>query len=162
MAGLEIIKRDRIRTVWVTGRSARLAMLLTFALTLFVPAQWAILIGVIFSIGLHIYSAAMEVRVVQLKVVEDGGLEEQPAPIDLPSEAVTVLTVYGSLFFAAASNLEDKLPKVQNAQRAVVVLRMRGMENVGSTFMTVLTRYHKALQAQVAGCCWRSQRRRAV
>jgi hypothetical protein len=25
---------------------------------------------------------------------------------------------------------------------------MRGMENVGSTFMTVLTRYHKALQAQ--------------
>ena len=71
MAGLEIIKRDRIRTVWVTGRSARLAMLLTFALTLFVPAQWAILIGVVFSIGLHIYSAAMEVRVVQLKV--DGG-----------------------------------------------------------------------------------------
>lgn len=148
MAGLEIIKRDRIRTVWVTGRSARLAMLLTFALTLFVPAQWAILIGVIFSIGLHIYSAAMEVRVVQLKVVEDGGLEEQPAPIDLPGNAVTVLSVYGSLFFAAASNLEDKLPKVQNAQRAVVVLRMRGMENVGSTFMNVLTRYHKALQTQ--------------
>ena len=148
MAGLEIIKRDRIRTVWVTGRSARLAMLLTFVLTLFVPAQWAILIGVVFSIGLHIYSAAMEVRVVELKVTEDGGLEEQPAPIDLPSDAVTVLTVYGSLFFAAASNLEDKLPKVQNAQHAVVVLRMRGMENVGSTFMTVLTRYHKALQAQ--------------
>jgi sulfate permease, SulP family len=148
MAGLEIIKRDRIRTVWVTGRSARLAMLLTFVLTLFVPAQWAILIGVVFSIGLHIYSAAMEVRVVELKVTEDGGLEEQPAPIDLPSDAVTVLTVYGSLFFAAASNLEDKLPKVQNAQHAVVVLRMRGMDNVGSTFMTVLTRYHKALQAQ--------------
>ena len=148
MAGLEIIKRDRIRTVWVTGRSARLAMLLTFALTLFVPAQWAILIGVIFSIGLHIYSAAMEVRVVQLKVVEDGGLEEQPAPIDLPSEAVTVLTVYGSLFFAAASNLEDKLPKVQNAKHAVVILRMRGMENVGSTFMNVVMRYHKALLAQ--------------
>ncbi len=148
IAGIEIIKRDRIRTVWVTGMSARVAMLLTFALTLFVPAQWAILIGVVFSIGLHIYAAAMEVRVVELKPIEDGSLEEQPAPIDLPSDRVTVLTVYGSLFFAAASNLEDKLPKVEKARHAVVVIRLRGMENVGSTFINVLTRYHKALHTK--------------
>jgi SulP family sulfate permease len=148
MAGLEIIKRDRIRTVWVTGRSARVAMLLTFLLTLFIPAQWAILIGVVFSIGLHVYSTAMDVRVVELKPTEDGGLDEQPAPIDLPSDAVTLLAVHGSLFFAAASNLEDKLPKAQQTQHAVVILRLRGIENVGSTFITVLTRYQQALHAR--------------
>ena len=58
-----------------------------------------------------------------------------------------MLSIYGSLFFAAASNLEDKLPKVQNARHAVVIVRLRGMENVGSTFITVLTRYHQALHA---------------
>jgi SulP family sulfate permease len=148
MAGLEIIKPDRIRTVWATGWAPRLAMLLTLVLTLFLPVQWAILIGVVFSVGLHIYSAAMEVRVVELKSTDEGDFEEQPAPSDLPGEKVTVLTVYGSLFFAAASNLEDKLPKAQAALRAVVILRMRGVQNIGSTYVNVLDRYNQELQAR--------------
>lgn len=146
MAGIEIIRRDRIHTVWVTGTAPRIVMILTFTLTLFVPAQWAILIGVVFSVALHIYFSAMEVRVVVLSIMEDGGLEEQPAPASLPENSVTVLTVYGNLFFAAASNMEDRLPKP--SPRGVVVLRMRGLDNIGSTYITVLDRYQQALRAQ--------------
>jgi SulP family sulfate permease len=146
MAGIEIIRRDRIRTVWVTGMAPRVIMLLTFTLTLFVPAQWAILIGVVFSIALHIYFSAMEVRVVALSITEDGGLEELTAPAALPENSVTVLTVYGNLFFAAASNMEDRLP--QPTPRGVVVLRVRGLDNIGSTYITVLDRYQQALRAQ--------------
>jgi sulfate permease, SulP family len=65
-----------------------------------------------------------------------------------PATTVTVLTVYGNMFFAAASNLEDRLPKPQADQRAVVVLRMRGLDSIGSTYITVLDRYSKGLQAQ--------------
>ena len=148
MAGIEIIRRDRIRTVWVMGWAPRVVMLLTLALTLFVPAQWAILIGVVVSVALHIYASAMEVRVVELRLTDDGGLEEQLAVADLPGDAVTVLTVYGNMFFAAASNLEDRLPKPQAGQRAVVVLRMRGLDSIGSTYITVLDRYSTGLQAQ--------------
>jgi sulfate permease, SulP family len=147
MAGIEIIRRDRIRTVWVTGMAPKVVMILTFVLTLFVPAQWAILIGVLVSIGLHIYFSAMDVRVVALKLTDDGGLEEQAPPDQLSNETITVLSVYGNMFFAAASNLEDKLPQTQNSQRSVVILRMRGLDNMGSTYISVLDRYSKALQA---------------
>ena len=41
----------------------------------------ALLIGVVFSVGLHIYSSAMEVRVVELKSTGEGDFEEQSAPI---------------------------------------------------------------------------------
>ena len=55
---------------------------------------------------------------------------------------------YGDLFFAAASNLETLLPEVGEAQRAAVVLIMRGYEEVGSTFIGVLRRYTESLQAK--------------
>jgi SulP family sulfate permease len=62
-----------------------------------------------------------------------------------------VLTAYGSLFFAPAQVVAAQLPRVVKASRgAVVVLRLRGKEDLGSTFIQTMVRYHEALQAQ--GC----------
>jgi SulP family sulfate permease len=70
---------------------------------------------------------------------------EQPSPAQLPSHRLTVLYVYGSLFFAAAKNLEGMLPQAEGVTRAVVILNLRGKGELGSTFMTVLQRYAAAL-----------------
>ena len=59
-----------------------------------------------------------------------------------------MLQIYGSLFFAAAKNLEDMLPAVDNADRAVVALGLRGRVEIGSTFVAILRRYAEALQAR--------------
>ena len=64
----------------------------------------------------------------------------------MPSHQLTLLHVYGSLFFAAAKNMEEMLPKVGDATGAVVALNLRGKDEIGSTFVTVLQRYAKALQ----------------
>jgi SulP family sulfate permease len=58
-----------------------------------------------------------------------------------------MLMVYGSVFFAGAKNLEDMLPDVGDATRAVVAIGLRGKTEIGSTFITVLQRYATALQA---------------
>jgi len=77
-----------------------------------------------------------------------GGLPiERPAPRELPSHQLTMLQIYGSLFFAAAKNLEEMLPSVDNTTRAVVALGLRGRAEIGSTFVTVLQRYAEALHA---------------
>jgi SulP family sulfate permease len=60
---------------------------------------------------------------------------------------LTVLHVYGSLFFAAAKNMEEMLPEVGNSTRAVVAINLRGKSEIGSTFVTVLQRYCEALRA---------------
>jgi SulP family sulfate permease len=73
---------------------------------------------------------------------------EQPAPKRLPSNQLTLLHVYGSLFFAAAKSVEEALPDVSNARHAVVAISLRGQGEIGSTFMTVLKSYAEALQAR--------------
>jgi SulP family sulfate permease len=72
---------------------------------------------------------------------------EQPAPRMLPSRQLTVLHIYGSLFFAAAKNIEELLPSVGSARHAAVAVNLRGKTEIGSTFVTVLQRYARALQA---------------
>ena len=50
-------------------------------------------------------------------------------------------------FFSGAYTLQDRLPEVGNAQRAAVILRLRGRSQIGSTFVQVLERYAQQLQA---------------
>ena len=58
-----------------------------------------------------------------------------------------VLQPYGSLFFAAAPVFEAALPAVdEQSRRTVVILRLRGRSDLGTTFMDVLRRYAVSLQ----------------
>jgi SulP family sulfate permease len=65
----------------------------------------------------------------------------------LESGSATFLFVYGNLFYAAASTLEKNLPDVKGTSRAVVILLLRGNEDVGSTVNEVFRRYAEALQS---------------
>jgi sulfate permease, SulP family len=57
-----------------------------------------------------------------------------------------VLQPYGSLFFAAAPAFEAQLPAPAGAAgNSVVILRVRGRTDLGTTFMQVLCRYGTAL-----------------
>jgi SulP family sulfate permease len=65
----------------------------------------------------------------------------------LSDSSITVLHVWGSLFFSGAYTLQERLPEVGDAQQAVVILRVRGRSQIGSTFIRVLERYAQQLQA---------------
>ena len=66
----------------------------------------------------------------------------------LPAGEVVVLQPYGSLFFAAAPVFESKLPAVvETSRHSVVILRLRGRTDLGTTFMDVMLRYAESLAA---------------
>jgi SulP family sulfate permease len=76
----------------------------------------------------------------------DGHLIETDPPAELPAGEVVVLQPYGSLFFAAAPTFEAQLPAPAGAPgNSVVILRVRGRTDLGTTFMQVLCRYGAAL-----------------
>ena len=59
-----------------------------------------------------------------------------------------ILQPYGSLFFAAAPVFEALLPApTETSRNSVVILRLRGRTELGSTFIDVLARYAQALAA---------------
>ena len=51
-------------------------------------------------------------------------------------------------FYAAASQIEHLLPSVQGAEGAVMILRLRGVQKVGSTFVSLVERYAAKLHAE--------------
>ncbi|MGL4651787.1 MAG: SulP family inorganic anion transporter, partial [Caldilineaceae bacterium] len=148
VAGAQSIKVDRIRDVWDTGMEARLVMLVTFALTLAIPLQRAVFLGVLLTILMHFFvTSARETRLTQLQPIADGLVNEVPAPTQLVGNAVTILQIYGNMTFAGAETLEAQLPTVGTAQRPVVILRLRDQEAIGSSFVAVLERYSQQLRA---------------
>ncbi|MCX6069247.1 MAG: SulP family inorganic anion transporter [Chloroflexi bacterium] len=147
VAGFQGLRLQSALTTWKTSKVSTAAMVLTFLATLFIPLHFAVLLGVAFSLLLHVFRESNRTEITQLVLVPGGLPEERPAPTKVPSNQLTMLYVHGSLFFAAAKNVEDLLPAVGDSRRAAVALLLRGKSEMGSTIITVLKRYAEALQA---------------
>jgi len=147
LAGIQSIKTHEIVDVWDVGLIPRTVMLVTFVSTLVLQAQYAVLVGVVFSLLAYFFSSANQVRLVELVPQTVGSYREQPAPAQLPDKAITILQVYGSLFYASIEHLSEKLPSARGARRPVVILRLRQYEQIDSSFVQLLERYQVQLNA---------------
>ena len=127
--------------VWRADRMSAAIMLVTFVLVLVIPLQYAVLAGATISVLKYIYLASLDVHVTQVVTDDDGRLRETEAPSALASEGVTVLDIYGSLFFAAAPKIRESLPSVGDAHCPVVVLRLRGRGTLHSATIAVIREY---------------------
>lgn len=121
----------------------------TFLLTLLVPMQYAVLSGVGISVILFVARQSNRVTVKRWTFAPGAPFPtESEPPAKLPAGEVVVLTAYGSLFFASAAVFESQLPAPTSDSRgSVVVLRLRGKEELGGTFIKTITRYHDSLGA---------------
>jgi SulP family sulfate permease len=119
----------------------------TFIATLILSIPQAVGVGVIISLLLQLNQEALDLRVVELVPQPDGSFSERPASDRLSSNSVTLIDVYGSLFYAGARTLQAHLPEVGGAVRPVVVLRLRGRAMLGSTAFKVFSDYSRSLRA---------------
>jgi SulP family sulfate permease len=127
--------------VWRADRMSAAVMVTTFVLVLIVPLQYAVLAGAAIAVLKHAYLSSLDVRVTQVVTEDDGRLRETAAPPELSSDAVTVLDIYGSLFFAATPKIKMSLPAVGAARRPVVVLRLRGRGTLHSATISLIRDY---------------------
>ncbi len=147
IVGVRAIDVVGVQTVWQTSVQARTVMAVTFVATLAIPVQYAVMLGVGLSIVQYVYSASLDVRVVTLSRDASGAFSESPAPEVLPSAEVTVLDIYGSVFYAGAEVIAKLLPKAAGSHRPAVILRLRGRTDVGSTFLALVERYRSEIEA---------------
>lgn len=148
LIGYRTVKPADLRSVWKTGVVQRSVLTATFVLTMLIPLQYAVLVGVGVSMAMHAVRQSNQVSIRRRVVDDEGHVIEVDPPAELPPDDVVVLQPYGSLFFAAAPVFEAALPAVGAGSRnTVVILRLRGRSDLGSTFMDVLLRYVRALAA---------------
>ena len=149
-AAIGSLKPAEVATIWRTGLTSKIAVLTTFAATLFLPVAAAVGIGVALSLLLQLNTEAMDLAVVELIPHDSGQFEERPAPASLTSHHVTVLDVYGSLLYAGSRTLQAHLPDPAGTEAPAVVLRLRGRTSLGATFIKVASDYADRL-ADVGG-----------
>ena len=148
LVGFRTIKPDDLQSVWKTGTVQKTVLATTFVLTMVIPLQYAVLAGVGLSAILHVVRQSNQITIKRWRLDPDGNLIETDPPTQLPANEVVVLQPYGSLFFAAAPVLESQLPAPADAAgNSVVILRLRGRTDLGTTFMDVLRRYAQTLTA---------------
>ena len=147
VAATSALQPRAARDVWRADKMSAAIMIVTFGLVLAVPLQYAVLAGAAISVVKYIYISSLDVHVKQVELCE-GGLprETEPPPV-LSSEAVTVLDIYGSLFFAAAPTIRECLPAVGEAHCPVVVIRLRGRGTLHSATIAVLRDYAAECEA---------------
>jgi SulP family sulfate permease len=147
LVGVRAIDIPRIMAVWNTSVPSAFVMAATFGATLIMPIQFAVLLGASLSVLQYVFTSSMDVKVVRLQQDEEGRLVESPAPEKLASHAVTVLDIYGSIFYAGADVIERSLPDPVGSEQPAVVIRLRGRTDLGSTFLGVVRRYRVAVRA---------------
>lgn len=103
------------------------------------------------AIILHVAEQSNRLTLTAL-VFEGTRVREAPAPQRIPGEEVTVQQPWGQLFFATVDTLARLMPSVDPGSRggAVVILRMRGIDQISLATAKVLHTYAARLTAQGA------------
>lgn len=146
VVGIGTVNPARIRRVARTGPIPLTVMSITLVLTMIIPLQYAVLVGVGLSVLLFVARQSSGLATRQIVFRDDGRVQEVDPPSDLPAGGVVVLQPYGAIFFATASVLRNQMPSITPSTRhSVVVLRIRGADSAGATLIDVLAKYAEAL-----------------
>ncbi len=144
------LKIEESIQVWNSGWASRIGLIGTFLVTLFVPVENAVLIGVLLSFTLYFFTSSKLVKLHRIRLLSDGRFEETAFPAEIENETVYIFAVDGDLHFTGARMLENQWPKLDPQTRSpVIILELRGRNNIGATLTEVLeTFYDKIKKAE--------------
>ncbi len=147
VVGVGTIRPTRIISVAKTGTVPLTVMTITLVLTMVIPLQFAVLVGVGISIILFVLRQSTRLVTRRLIFHDDGRVEEvDPPDVVVPGEVIA-LQPYGALFFATASTLLEQIPSVSPESRnSVVILRIRGADDAGATLIDLVKGYASSLR----------------
>lgn len=146
LVGYRTVKPADLVSVWKTGNMQAVVLAVTFLLTMIIPLQNAVVAGVGISVILYVIRQSNQITIRRRRYSNGDVVEEDP-PAEVPPNEAIVLQPYGSMFFATASTFEEALPAVTPESRnSVVIIRLRGRTDLGSTLMEVLARYAQSLR----------------
>jgi SulP family sulfate permease len=103
----------------------------------------AIFTGVILSLLMFTFESVKKVKAVELVLRDDGHWDTRPTPEELTSDEITVIQIYGNIYFADVYSADDLLPSYEQATNAVLIYSMRGRESIDLTTIEYIKKLSK-------------------
>jgi SulP family sulfate permease len=148
VVGWSTVRPQQFLSVVRTGSVQATVVIVTFVLTMVIPVPQAVLAGVAIAVVLYVVQQSNKVVIKRLALDDHGHIRESDPPATVPPGEVVLLQPYGSLFFASSSGLAEQLPTIAaGTDRSVVVLRLRGTDDLGMSVATVVAKYAEDLRA---------------
>ena len=91
VVGFRTLKPERIVMVWQTGAVQQAVMALTFFAALFIPLQYAVLLGVALAVMLYVFQQSNKVTVKAWEIGPGQYPVEKVPPSVVPADQVTTL-----------------------------------------------------------------------
>ena len=94
VVGVRTVKLEDMQAVWKTGQIQAATMAVTLALTIIIPLQFAVLVGVGMSVLLFVIRQSNDLSVRRI-LIEGEDVQETEPPAVVPPDDVVVLQPYG-------------------------------------------------------------------
>jgi len=148
VVGVGTIRPAQMVLALRSGKRQALVLSVTFVLTVLVPVQYAVIAGAVLGILLFVIHQANQLTIRQLVMGKKKYLREVDPPAQVPCNDVLILQPHGNLFFASASAFALQLPVVTpDSRHSVVILRLRGVDDLGVSVAQILVDYAADLRA---------------
>ncbi len=124
-----LIDRKEISRIWRGGGADRLTLVVTLVATLLLPLQFAIMAGILMSLGGYLLQTSTpRVRTV-LPTKDFRHYEHQPGVQPCPQLGVT--EILGDLYFGAVQHIDEQVYRnlVDHPGQRFLLLRMQGVRN---------------------------------
>jgi len=149
VVGFGTIRPPLIMRTIRSGPLQAVTVIATFVLTILFPVYIAVLVGVALAVLLFVIEQSNQLTVRRLLLGDGAFIKEVDPPEKVPPQEIIVLQPYGNLFFASAAGFKAQLPKVTKKSRnSVVILRLRGVDDIGVSVSQILLDYAKELDSR--------------
>lgn len=148
VVGVATIRPAQIINAIRSGPTQRAVVVATFVLTMIIPVQFAVMAGVALAVLLFVVEQSNRISLRRLEVNDEGQIRESDPPTEVTAGEVLILQPFGNLFFASAAGFSGQLPAVTPQTRhAVVILRLRGVDDLGVSVAGIIGGYAEELAA---------------
>jgi len=138
ISAYNLVDRHQLRLVWRSRMTSRFVLAVTLCATFVLPLHIAIYLGALLSIAIYVYESS-KLQLSYLTQNAAGGFVEHSLDDILQNPpSITIVNIEGTLSFAAADDLEQRVREIINSGVRVVILRLRRVHMLSSEGVAAL------------------------
>ena len=138
VSSASLINIDLIKMTWQSRLNSRIVLLVTFFSSLLLPLEYAIFLGILSTILMHLGESS-HVNLTYILEGEDGQFMELPMDkIEEKKPEIAIVNIEGDLYFAAVEGLQEQINRILDSGLKVLILRFRRTHLLASTGIMAL------------------------